>query len=129
VGRLLTCILLLFEIGWAKFRSALPEAKLAREAEIAYQMVCMITDYDCWKDDGEPVTVEIVNGHLKANADNASRLLVQIVASLEDLIQSEKLGTWLHGSMKYSIATARDEWDPEVAKKIAYILPHVVGDN
>jgi len=92
-------------------------------------MVCMITDYDCWKDDGEPVTVEIVNGHLKANADNASRLLVEIVSSLEEQIQSEKLGTWLHGSMKCSIATARDKRDPEVAKKIAYILPHVVGEN
>jgi len=89
----------------------------------------MITDYDCWKDDAEPVTVEIVNGHLKANADNASRLLVEIVSSLEEQIQSEKLGIWLHGSMKYSIATARDKWDPEVAKKIAYILPHVVGEN
>jgi 5'-methylthioadenosine phosphorylase len=87
----------------------------------------MITDYDCWKDDGEPVTVEIVNGHLKANADNASRFLITVVASLESAIQSEKLGTWLHGSMNYAIATAKDKWDPEVAKKIGYILPHVVG--
>jgi 5'-methylthioadenosine phosphorylase len=90
-------------------------------------MVCMITDYDCWKDDGEPVTVEIVNGHLKANADNASSFLTAIVASLEDTVKTGELGKWLEGSMKYSIATARDKWDPEVAKKIAYILPHVVG--
>ena len=110
-------------------RSALPEAKLAREAEIAYQMVCMITDYDCWKDDGEPVTVEIVNGHLKANADNASHFLTSIVSSLEDEIHSGELGAWLEGSMKYSIATAKDKWDPEVVKKISYILPHVVGDS
>ena len=92
-------------------------------------MICMITDYDCWKNDGEPVTVEIVNGHLHANADNASRFLVSIVASLENDIKSGKLGTWLHGSMKYSIATAKDKWDPEVAKKIGYILPHVVSDS
>jgi 5'-methylthioadenosine phosphorylase len=102
---------------------------LAREAEIAYQMVCMITDYDCWKDDGEPVTVEIVNGHLKANADNASRLLVEIVSSLEEQIHPEELGACLRGSMKFSIATARDKWDPEVSKKIAYILPHVVEQS
>ena len=87
----------------------------------------MITDYDCWKDDGEPVTVEIVNGHLKANAENASRYLLAIVSNLEELVQSEKLGTWLHGSMKHAIATARDQWDPQVAKKIAYILPHLVA--
>ena len=92
-------------------------------------MVCMITDYDCWKDDAEPVTVEIVNGHLQANADNASHLLAGIVARLEDQINSETLGIWLHGSMKHSIATAREQWDPEVAKKISYILPHVVGDS
>ena len=102
---------------------------MAREAEIAYQMVCMITDYDCWKDDGEPVTVEIVNAHLKANSENASRFLVSIVTSLEDDIKAGKLGTWLHGSMKYSIATAKENWDPEVAKKIAYILPHVINDS
>ena len=75
------------------------------------------------------MTVEIVNGHLKANADNASRFLVAILASLEDAIQSEKLGTWLQGNMRYSIATAREKWDPEVVKKIAYILPHVVGSQ
>jgi len=92
-------------------------------------MVCMVTDYDCWKDDGEPVTVEIVNGHLKANSDNASRFLISIVENLEDEIQSERLGTWLHGSMKFSIATAKAHWDPAVAKKIEYILPHVVNDN
>lgn len=90
-------------------------------------MVCMVTDYDCWKDDGEPVTVEIVNGHLKANADNASHFLSTIVAGLEDTIQSKELGKWLQGSMNYSIATARDKWDPEVVKKIGYILPDVVG--
>ena|SRR5579859_4390656 len=113
--------------GGVDFRSALPESKLAREAEIAYQMVCMITDYDCWKDDGEPVTVEIVNGHLKANADNASRFLAAIVAEIEDNIPKGQLGSWLEGSMKYSIATAKDKWDPEVVKKIGYILPHVVA--
>jgi 5'-methylthioadenosine phosphorylase len=86
----------------------------------------MITDYDCWKNDGEPVTVEIVNGHLKANADNASRFLISIVANIEKTIQPENLGDWLHGSMKFSIATAKEKWDPEVAKKIAYILPHVI---
>ena len=105
----------------------MPEAKLAREAEIAYQMICMITDYDCWKDDGEPVTVEIVNGHLHANAENASKFLISVVSDLEELVQSEKLGVWLHGSMKYSIATSKEARDPEVLKKISYILPHLLS--
>ena len=52
--------------------SCLPEAKLAREAEMSYAMICMSTDYDCWKD--EDVSVEMVMGNMKANADNARRV-------------------------------------------------------
>ena len=52
----------------------MPEAKLAREAEILYATVAMVTDYDCWHPDHEAVTVEQVT-HLLANADNARRLL------------------------------------------------------
>src|SRR6266513_255538 len=48
-----------------------PEAKLSREAEISFASICFITDYDCWKVDDEPVTAEIVIGHLLANADAA----------------------------------------------------------
>ena len=48
--------------------SALPEAKLAKEAEIAYQMICMSTDYDCWHSSEESVTVEMVMGNMKANS-------------------------------------------------------------
>lgn len=47
--------------------SVLPEAKLAREAEIAYQMVCMSTDYDCWKETEEAVSVEAVVANLNGN--------------------------------------------------------------
>ncbi|KAI9807569.1 MAG: hypothetical protein M1825_005509 [Sarcosagium campestre] len=72
--------------------SALPEAKLAREAEMAYQMICMATDYDCWRDsatDGlhqESVSVEVVMGHMKANAGNARRL---VGAVLDELTKEE----------------------------------------
>lgn len=100
---------------------------MAREAEIAYQMVCMITDFDCWKEDEEPVTVEIVNGNLKANADNASRFLVALVAKLTPHLQSARLGSWLEGSMNYSIATAKEARDPAVVKKISYILPYLAS--
>ena len=55
--------------------SCLPEAKLAREAEIAYQMICTSTDYDCWHSTAEDVTVEVVMEHMKANAVNARRFI------------------------------------------------------
>ncbi len=69
--------------------SALPEAKLAREAEIAYGMICMSTDYDCWHSTNESVTVEMVMGHMKANAGNARRL---VGAVLDELSKEEYEG-------------------------------------
>ena len=65
--------------------SALPEAKLAREAEMVYQMICMATDYDCWHS-SEDVDVAMVMGHMAANSHNA-KLLVGAV--LDKLIQAE----------------------------------------
>jgi 5'-methylthioadenosine phosphorylase len=76
--------------------SALPEAKLAREAEMAYQMICMSTDYDCWHESGEDVTVEMVMGNMKANAENARRFVGAVLDELSkeeyrDLVEAKHL--------------------------------------
>ena len=55
----------------------LPEAKLAREAEIAFATIAMITDYDCWKVEEEPVSAEIVLSHLMANAETARKVILR----------------------------------------------------
>jgi 5'-methylthioadenosine phosphorylase len=55
--------------------TALPEAKLAREAELCYATIACSTDYDCWHESEESVTVEMVIGHLSANVVNAQRIL------------------------------------------------------
>lgn len=55
--------------------TALPEAKLAREAELCYATIACATDYDCWHESEESVTVEMVIGHLHANVTNAQRIL------------------------------------------------------
>src|SRR5207248_6113479 len=55
------------------------EAKLAREAEIALATMAMITDYDCWKIEEEPVSAQIVIGHLIANAETARKVLVDVI--------------------------------------------------
>ena len=55
--------------------TALPEAKLAREAELCYGMIACATDYDCWHESEESVTVEMVIGNLSANVANAQRIL------------------------------------------------------
>jgi len=63
--------------------SALPEAKLAREAELGYQMICMATDYDCWHST-EDVDVAMVIGHMTANAGNAKRLVGAVLDKLSE---------------------------------------------
>jgi 5'-methylthioadenosine phosphorylase len=56
----------------------MPEAKLAREAEICYATVAMVTDYDCWHPDHDAVTVQDIIKVLTANADKAKRLVARL---------------------------------------------------
>src|SRR5215470_17246461 len=60
----------------------LPEAKLAREAEIAFVTMAMITDYDSWKIEEEPVSADVVLSHLVANAETARRVIVDLVPQI-----------------------------------------------
>ena len=60
----------------------LQEAKLAREAEICYVTVAMVTDYDCWHEEEEPVTVEMLIDYLNRNSHNAKRLIARAVTLL-----------------------------------------------
>src|SRR5437762_2492553 len=60
----------------------LPEAKLSREAEIAYVTMAMITDYDCWKIEEEPVSAQIVLSHLVANAETAKKVISNVVPQI-----------------------------------------------
>ncbi len=98
--------------------SALPEAKLAREAEICYCMVCMCTDYDCWKEDEQHVNVEMLIGNLNSNARAAKGLVKEI------LKESGKARSCECGdTVKYAVITAPDKRNPETVKKLKTILP------
>ena len=103
--------------------SCVPESKLAREAEISYQMICMSTDYDAWREDAEPVTVETVVGNLTANSKNAHRFAEKLISVLEPLILSGEVGNDLAGSMKMAISTAEHGRNKDVLKKMHYIFP------
>lgn len=104
--------------------SALPEAKLAREAEMAYQMICMATDYDCWHATNETVHVEMVMEHMKANSLNARRL---VGAVLDELSQSEHLSlvaaTHLAGQSKFCISTAPAGISPKALDSMEWLFP------
>ncbi|PZR71812.1 MAG: S-methyl-5'-thioadenosine phosphorylase, partial [Chthoniobacterales bacterium] len=95
----------------------LPEAKLAREAEIALATMAMITDYDCWKVDEEPVSAHTVFEHLIANAETAKRILTEVIPR----IPMEP--NWPeHSSLDSALVTDRKLWPPSTRKKLGAIL-------
>ena len=95
----------------------LPEAKLAREAEIALATIAMITDYDCWKVEEEPVTAETVFGHLVANAEMAKKILAEAIPKIpRDADWPE------HSALNSAIVTDRKLWPEPIVKKLGPIL-------
>ena len=98
----------------------LPEAKLAREAEIAYQMICMLTDYDSWNELEEPVTVETVVLNLKANSANACKLAAHLI---DVLAETQGLGDSLAGLMKFAISTLPHGVKKELLEKMHFLHP------
>jgi len=95
----------------------LAEAKLAREAEIALATMAMITDYDCWKVDEEPVTADAVLGHLLANAETAKQLLARVIPRIP-----EPLNDPAHRALDLALVTARPLWPAETCEKLRPIL-------
>src|SRR5215212_618593 len=95
----------------------LPEAKLAREAEIALATLAMITDYDCWKVEEEPVSAEAVFAHLTANAGTARRVLVEAIPRIPST------PTWPeHSALDAALITDRKLWPAATLRKLAPIL-------
>lgn len=83
----------------------LPEAKLAREAEIAYTTLALVTDYDCWHPDHDHVTVDLVINNLKHNAVNAQKVIQETVKKLSQNMPKSKA----HSALKNSILTPLDK--------------------
>jgi 5'-methylthioadenosine phosphorylase len=95
----------------------LGEAKCAREAEIAYATMAMVTDYDCWKVDEEHVTVEMVIENLKRNAAQAKRVVVETIPLVPET------PTWdCHNALRNAIMTDRKFWPPATKTKLRPIL-------
>ena len=95
----------------------LVEAKLAREAQIAYATVAMVTDYDCWHPEHDSVTVEMVIGWLQKNTALAQNILIEAVPRVAKLTHAKA-----HDALKYAILTQKDHWPKKTAEKLALIL-------
>ncbi|MEM7553821.1 MAG: S-methyl-5'-thioadenosine phosphorylase [Cyanobacteria bacterium P01_A01_bin.84] len=96
----------------------LTEAKLAREAEIAYATLALVTDYDCWHPDHDNVTVEMVINNLQRNATSAQKVIQAAVKQLHhNPPQSDA-----HSALKYAILTPLNKAPSPVKEKLGLLL-------
>jgi 5'-methylthioadenosine phosphorylase len=95
----------------------LPEAKLAREAEIALATMAMITDYDCWKVEEAPVSAHAVFDHLVANAESAKRILSHVIPRIPTEADWPE-----HSVLDSALVTDKKLWPPETVRKLESIL-------
>ncbi|TCP98102.1 5'-methylthioadenosine phosphorylase [Sphingomonas sp. PP-F2F-A104-K0414] len=97
--------------------TAMPEAKLAREAELPYALVGMVTDYDCWRDDEAGVDVAQVVAQLGANAAKARAMVIALLRNLPMEREASPIDTCLDTA----IITARDARDPSLVAKLSAV--------
>jgi 5'-methylthioadenosine phosphorylase len=97
----------------------LQEAKLAREAEICYATVAMVTDYDCWREGHDDVTVDQIVAVMHQNADNASKVVRAAVAAMPAEMTK---GCACVDALKYAILTNRKAIPEETRQKLSLLI-------
>ncbi len=97
----------------------LPEAKLAREAEIAYATLALVTDYDCWREGHDDVTVDMIVANLHQNATNAQKVIQATVRQLN----AKPFESIAHDAMKYAVLTPPDAYPKATREKLALASP------
>ncbi len=102
----------------------MPEAKLAREAEMCYATVAMVTDYDCWHDDHEAVTVEAVIKVLLDNADKGRALIKRVAPALATRTALCPHGC--HTALDVALITAPEARDPTELRKLDAVAGRVL---
>jgi 5'-methylthioadenosine phosphorylase len=102
----------------------MPEAKLAREAEICYASVAMVTDYDCWHEDHDAVTVDAVIKVLLGNADRARNLVKAVLPKIGDTRGPCPAGC--DRALEYALITAPEARDPALLEKLQTVAGRVL---
>ncbi|HYI64068.1 MAG TPA: S-methyl-5'-thioadenosine phosphorylase [Allosphingosinicella sp.] len=103
--------------------TAMPEAKLAREAELPYALVGMVTDYDCWRD-GDAVDVAEIMARLHANAGTARRLVAELARTLPQKRPPSPIDT----NLDKAVITAPAARDPAMVAKLDAVCRRVFGN-
>jgi 5'-methylthioadenosine phosphorylase len=102
----------------------MPEAKLAREAEICYATVAMVTDFDCWHPDHDAVTVQDIITVLTANAEKAQRLVARLARDFPREHEPCPIGS--DRALDAALITAPEARDPELIKKLDAVAGRVL---
>jgi 5'-methylthioadenosine phosphorylase len=102
----------------------MPEAKLAREAELCYATVAMVTDFDCWHPDHDAVTVQDIVKVLSQNADKAKRLVASLARELPREHEPCPIGS--DRALDTAIITAPQARDPELVRKLDAVAGRVL---
>jgi 5'-methylthioadenosine phosphorylase len=102
----------------------MPEAKLAREAEICYASVAMVTDFDCWHPDHDAVTVQDIIRVLSSNAEKAKGLIARLAQDFPRLHEQCPIGS--DRALDTAMITAPEARDPELLKKLDAVAGRVL---
>ena len=105
--------------------TAMPEAKLAREAELPYALIGMVTDYDCWRAGEEAVEVSAILAQLRANADTARNLVVEFARSLP----KERSPSPIDRTLDTALITAPEARDPALMAKLDAVCGRIFGQR
>ena len=97
--------------------TALPEAKLAREAEICYATLASVTDYDCWHESFESVTIEMVLSNLQQNVATAKEIIAEVAAHLPETRECT-----CAASLKNAIVTAPEHIPAQLKSDLALLI-------
>lgn len=105
--------------------TAMPEAKLAREAELSYAIIAMVTDYDCWHPAHADVDVASILAVLQANADKAARLVGRLLRDFPQEHEPCPIGS--DRALDTALITAPEARDPALLQKLGTILRRVTA--
>jgi 5'-methylthioadenosine phosphorylase len=103
----------------------MPEAKLAREAELCYATLAMVTDYDCWHDDHDHVSVEQIVRILQDNAARAKHLIADLLPRLK--ARQEPCAAGCHRSLDCALITQPEKRDPKMMHRLAAVAGRVLA--
>jgi 5'-methylthioadenosine phosphorylase len=103
----------------------MPEAKLAREAELCYATVAMVTDYDCWHPNHDAVTVDAIVKLLMANADHARTLVKTVAPKLKADSSASQCGC--RSALQFALITAPEARDPAMVQRLDAVAGRVLG--